>query len=391
MAIGTAAAILGGAALSAGASAYSSSRASSAASKAAAQNAAILQEQYNQTRSDLQPYTQYGYSAGNALANRLGLTSGGATPAGGGSPSYSQYLAANPDLAAEGARVTANGQFANIGDYLQWHDANYAGEGRQSFADPTNAGGTPEGYAPPGEDMSWQAMERPEYGSAPTAPTFGSAPTFYMDPNPTQRYKDELADSTKSINARSGATQGYFAGGRAKALQSNTDKLWAADEARRFQQAMQSYSAARNAYDQDRASALGQYGIALGQYNTDRSVGNQLFDSDRGFGAGRYDTNTNNLFNLLGIGANATQALAGYGQNNANALAANNNARAGAQGNAAINMGNSIGNALGQAAGMYGIYGGGGGYGAKPAGGSALTAEMPSLPTYRWTNAGLGF
>lgn len=337
MAIGTAAALLGSAVIGAGSSALSGAKASKAASKAAAQNAAIQQQQYNQTRSDLQPYTQLGYGAGGALASRLGLGGGGGGGGGYGAPandSYSEYLAANPDLAAEAARVTANGQFANVGDYLQWHDQTYAGENRHSFTDPVTGQPVDDGGSEaPTEDMSWQTMERPDAGLAPSFST-------YFDDTPSQQYYDELANSTKSINARAGATQGYYSGARAKGLQSNTNQLWNADYDRRW----------------NRANTL--YQSALNQYNQNRAVDNATFDTDRTFGANRYDTQTGNLFNLLGIGANATQALAGYGQQNANNQTANNNALAGAKGNAAIATGNAVGNVLGQAASLYGLYGG---------------------------------
>jgi hypothetical protein len=338
MAIGTAAALLGGAALSAGASAYSAGKANKAATNAANQNAALLQGQYNQTRTDLQPYTQFGYQAGNALSNRLFSPPPG-------SPDYAGYVDDYTDLQA--AWNDPNTQAAWGGDKAAWGENHWneqmgrGGEGRE--LDTIDAG----------PEQEFMTMERPE---------FGPAPGFYMDPNPSQRYKDELADSTRSINARSGAQRGYYSGGRALALQGNTDKLWAADEQRRFQNAMQTYQS------------------ALGQYNQDRSTAYQAFDADRGFGANRYDTQTGNLFNLLGIGANATQSLAGYGQNNANALAANNNALAGAKGNAAIATGNGISNALGQAAMGYGLYGGNPGYGASPTG--ILSGQSKELSRY---------
>lgn len=357
MAIGTAAALLGSAVIGAGSSIISGNKASKAATRASEQNAQLLNNQYNTTRGDLQPYTQLGYGAGNALQQRLGLGGGsqGGYSTGGGDPSsYSAYLAANPDLAQEGARVTADGEFANIGDYLKWHDANYASEGRSSYTDPSAPTGDPaQPYTPPGEDLSWQTMQRPDAGSAPSFSSF-------FDNTPTQQYRDELANSTRSIDAQAGARQGYFSGGRGLALQKNANQLYAADEQRRW----------------DRANQL--YQTALGQYNTNRSVGNQIYDTDRGFGANRYDTNTGNLFNLLGVGANATQSLAGYGAQNANALAANNNASAGAKGNAAINTGNQINSAIGQGIGAYSIYGGGGQYG-QPSPSNILAGRSSEL------------
>lgn len=143
------AATIGAAILGGGATLLASNKAASASQHATDQSIALQQQQLAQTRQDEQPFVQAGYQATNALTSRLGLnqgagTAGVVTPAQAqAQPSYSAYLAANPDIAAEAQKVVASGQFPNVGAYLQWHDANYGGEGRGSYADPTQAAATP--------------------------------------------------------------------------------------------------------------------------------------------------------------------------------------------------------------------------------------------------------
>lgn len=52
-------------------------------------------------------------------------------PAQSAQPNFNAYLSANPDLAGEAARVTADGEFATTADYAAWHYAHYGqAEGR---------------------------------------------------------------------------------------------------------------------------------------------------------------------------------------------------------------------------------------------------------------------
>jgi hypothetical protein len=83
--MGVGAAIAGSAVLGAGASLYGSSKASSSADKAAALN----QQQYQQTRADLQPYFGPGTTA---VGNALSLAQSGPT---GGGPDYVAQAAAH--------------------------------------------------------------------------------------------------------------------------------------------------------------------------------------------------------------------------------------------------------------------------------------------------------
>lgn len=73
MPIGTAAAIIGGSLLGAGASIFGSSKAASAQKKAAQQAGAIQKEQYEQTRADLSPYRETGANALSRYTDLLGM------------------------------------------------------------------------------------------------------------------------------------------------------------------------------------------------------------------------------------------------------------------------------------------------------------------------------
>jgi hypothetical protein len=68
-----AAAVIGAGVLGAGASIYASNKAANTQADAAQNAANINQQQYQQTRTDLQPYVQGGYGAQTALNNLLGI------------------------------------------------------------------------------------------------------------------------------------------------------------------------------------------------------------------------------------------------------------------------------------------------------------------------------
>jgi hypothetical protein len=142
VAIGTTAAILGAAAIGAigsGLSASSQNRATNRAVDAtqatARENNALSREFYGNNAARLDPYSDRGLQAGNALSGLLGLPSGpgGNAPAtvGSSAMNWGAYLSANPDLAAEAQRVTRTGEFSSPAAYAQWHWQNYGqGEGR---------------------------------------------------------------------------------------------------------------------------------------------------------------------------------------------------------------------------------------------------------------------
>lgn len=95
-----------------------SSAASSAAktqANAANQATAVQQQMFNQTRSDLQPFTSYGTGAVPALNKLLGI--GGAAAPTVGAPNWDAYMAANPDVAARAQQGVTSGE---IGAGKQW-------------------------------------------------------------------------------------------------------------------------------------------------------------------------------------------------------------------------------------------------------------------------------
>lgn len=140
-------AILGGSAISAAVAGGAADKASSAATGAANTNNALLSSIYAQNQSALSPYISRGNAAGDTLQSLLGLPAGQSTASTNGG--YDQYLAANPDIAAEARRVTADGEFPSVQAYLQWHDANYGGENRASYTNPaaSSTGSTANGQS----------------------------------------------------------------------------------------------------------------------------------------------------------------------------------------------------------------------------------------------------
>lgn len=128
MAIGTAAAIIGGAALSAGGSILSATSAKKGAKSAAnaqaqasAESNALQREIYNRNEATLSPFVSSGVTASNYLNAFLGLptqsTSSGFNAAG--------YLAANPDVVAGYNQTADKNRFKTVQDYAQWHYDNY--------------------------------------------------------------------------------------------------------------------------------------------------------------------------------------------------------------------------------------------------------------------------
>lgn len=138
--VGVTAALIGSAALSAGAGLMASSsnnkQINAAAAQSAADNAAAraLQEKvYNQNNALLSPFVARGNAAGETMNALLGLPGAAASPttASAAPTDYAAYVAANPDLTAEFQRV--GGQFGGDANaYGQYHWNAYGQkEGRQ--------------------------------------------------------------------------------------------------------------------------------------------------------------------------------------------------------------------------------------------------------------------
>lgn len=336
------------------------SKATKAAQQAAADNARIQQQQYQQTRSDLQPYTQAGYAGTGGVLDYYGLRGsggGGGTAATPGQPDYNAYIAANPDVAAY---MQANPQdVAAHGGPEAYAAAHYQAFGQQEGRQLPMTGGADAaagdgGYTGPTFDPT--GPQRPDMGPRPT--DYGAAPSFssFFDPNPTQQYRDELQRTTRALNGAAGMGGTYFSGNRGLKLQDNADRLYRADEQNRFNRANSLYQTALGQYNTNR-----DFGNT--NYNVDKTFSNAAFDADRNYTTGRQDTRTNDLFRLTQIGANATGALAGAGQNYANAATSNNNNLASVTGNAALAGAANTNNLIGQGIQAIGLWGGGVGSG----------------------------
>jgi hypothetical protein len=151
-------AAIGGGVLAAGGSIIAGSKSASAQKKAAQtasdtslqvanENNALFRETRGQNLQIAAPFYNNGVTAGNALSGLLlgpqaqagapvGFTDGTPVAAlGGGNGALDAYLAANPDVAQEARRVTADGEFATPEDYAGWHYQHYGqNEGRPAPA-----------------------------------------------------------------------------------------------------------------------------------------------------------------------------------------------------------------------------------------------------------------
>lgn len=304
-----------------------------AQTQAANQNYQLQQQALQQSQQNNAPFMQAGYGALNQLAQQFGL--GAVSPTGqvGGNAAtgqqstydpnpYSQYEAANPDLAAEARRVVGNDpRFRTAEDYYRWHDANYANEGRGSFtnapvqpqapqapADPTASQGFGAQYGP-------QYAERQDYGSGPSLPNL-SAEAYRTSPG----YENRLKQAGRATNAQF-AARGILGSGAA---------------AEEFGKRMQNI--ADEDYNNWVQQQLGLYDRQRQNFVQDRQYGTGVYDADRNYLTSRFDTNVNDLFRLVGLGQgsanNQSAASSNYAANvgnQANTLANNLSAAYGQQ------------------------------------------------------------
>lgn len=149
MAIGTTTAILGSAALGAGASVIGGNKQSKAAQKAAnasqaasGQATAELARQYDQSRQDMLPWQTVGKSALTELAGLYGLN---ANPNGGANASTYAYLQANPGL-SQAINAGYYGGPSNIDAAVNW-DRNEYGSVRNQSTTSSNGNTAPNSAA----------------------------------------------------------------------------------------------------------------------------------------------------------------------------------------------------------------------------------------------------
>jgi hypothetical protein len=335
MAIGTAAAILGGAAI--GGTLLGASKAAKA-SKYAANQAAEASRQanelnryiYDTTRSDNEPFRQIGLSAASAVARGFGLpmTMTGAMPAGGGSgggtvsgpamtggartgvigsqgfggggaetviggpgvggsgggADWAAYGKQNPDVAAEWNHIVQTGNASHFGNdpnaYYAWHYDNY-GKGEKR-ALPMSGSTNPEFAAPP--SMTGSAGN--EGYNDPTAPGgYGVGPRPEMGSGP--------APYQAGPRMTSGPIRVSF-----EDYQNSPDYKFRVQEDQKALDNLSSsmgrvLSGSRIKAAQERANGLAAQGFTdyrnymTNQLNLERARNDNIYESDRGFGYGQ--------------------------------------------------------------------------------------------------------
>jgi len=283
------AATLGAAAIGTAGTLYASSQANKAAKQSAQaqqqatdQSLQLQREQFAQTQANNQPYMAAGNSAIDALLSQYGLSGSDAQTSPDTNPPYGQQ----PTF----ERPTYDAPAPKMGDY---------------------------GYAP-------------------------SLGSYLTDFQHSPGYQNTLNEALRAVNAGSATAGKFFSGNRGIALQNRAADLANQDYNNWFAQQLQRYQADANQYAQNRQFAQQDYNTALQQYNVNRNVLNDTFNSDRAYGTdvynqnrnlyyNRQDTATNDLFRLAGLGqasANNTNAAGqAYANNSGNVLANNANAQ----------------------------------------------------------------
>lgn len=301
---------------------------SNAANKAAdaqataQQNALHAQQRATQQAQQFYEPGVAAYGAGvNALAQRLGLpgaVANGGKQARGGAFDPSAYLKANPDVAAEYAKLSPNNLRNNLHvnspeEFAQWHYNQY-GQYENRAGSPSELIDAPQAAAPAASPAPTNAMNGVFGNTADPKwtppPEFSFSVDSFKD-NPA--YKFALDQGSGQVTANAAATGALQSGAALKALQDRGQKT------------------AYQWYDNERNFAYGKYGD---DWNRSRST----YESDRNYLTGRFDRSTDDLFRLTALGQNAanSSANAALGQG-------------AAESNALTNIGNSTaGNALAQ-------------------------------------------
>lgn len=414
MALGTAAALLGGAIISAGVGAASSSSAANKAANASQyatdQSAQVQREALQLAQQNTATSRSAGDLATNALAARLGLIPTGSTvapaniyaPAGGvatsspaatgnvynsavpysgstpqaGAPDWNVYLQQNPDVAAVVNGPTGNQYAGNTAqERAADHYARYGqSEGRalptvtpqqaQAAAPVTDVVLSPQAQVPTytrPDAVAAPNFTRPEY-----APQLDVSYDTYLKSGDAKAADFDIAKQGGQVQA-SLAAQGLLNSGAAlKRLQEvgQNNKVKYYNLFRDYTTGQ--YNTDRARFDQnynfDTNLAQQNYQYAQNRqdniFNLDRAYGTDLALSNRNYETSRYDNQTGNLFQLSGLGQGAAGNYTAAAQNAANAQSQNLFSNAANQGNAALagaaNLNNLINSGIGAAAYYYG-------------------------------------
>lgn len=396
MAIGTAAALLASAVIGAGASTLNSSSAAHRAADASdratdasvgVQNRALDLQQQNTAQA-----RTTGDQAIRALGDRLGLTTptqaSSATAGQGSDVDWEAYLnQGEGDISREADRVVATGEFPSRAAYAQSHWQRYGqNEGRiapapaKSTFDPSQpqAPGPPailESQGPIDAEGSYTG-QRPNVGPAPVyeAPTYRETAVAPLDVSlgkyeQSPDYEFQLSEGNRNILANASATGALESGAALKALQKFGQDLALGDYGQ-----WRDYTTGQ--YNQDRsftanrddaansfagAQAQNVFNAANNTYQYGNTLAQNMFNSDRDYNTGRYDTRTNNLLSLAGYGQNAAGQYGNALSNNASALSNGYFGNAQNQGNAALASAGQTNSAISSGVNALAYY-----YGNKP-------------------------
>lgn len=363
-------ALIASAVVGAGATLYASSKASGAAKDAASQNAALQQQQYQQTRQDLSPYNQAGYGALSALQKELGLVGQNAngTPLSGSltADQIAQIKTERPDVAAEAEVALKNGSAQSLGvhdvdSYVQlWYNKIRPDAG-ETYKLPEKTGQAPPMPAQP-EETGRPELPRPAFTEAQPSLTEGAPDpaSYFVNFETSPGYDFRLKEGMRNLNANFGARGLLQSGSALKGAQDYGQGIASSEYNNWWNQQFQRLQADRGQFNDNRNTGLAQYNqnrnLFNTNYNFDTARSDQNFNSDRAYDTSRKDTRIANLFQLTGMGQGAAGATANAGQNYVSGMTSNNNALASAQANAAISGANSFNNLLGAGVQAYGMY-----------------------------------
>jgi hypothetical protein len=400
--MGLAAAVVGSAVIGGVVTSSAASKAAKVSQNATDQTTQLAQQQFQQTRSDNEPFRQAGMAAINPLMAQLGIGGGQGGPTAsrnplsgpaGSSPQeafdWAGYRANNPDV---NAAVTADGSGFNGSTPDERAADQYArygrGEGRMVstiqpaqpvliaptapsapvnpfIVDPSTGGVT---ATRPDAGPRPTVAPRPEMTRPTTAPFSFTAEQYQETPG----YQYRQSEARKGILASAGATGAMQSGAALKELYDRGDQIanqdFTSERAVNYGQYMDAANRSDANFTSDRAFGENvytgdrSYGDQI--YNMDRGFNADIFNSDRGYATDTFNNRTNQLFNLAGVGTGVNNANASAGNTatglQTNALFSN----AATQGNAALTQASSFNNVLSAGVNAY-AYGknGGGAYG----------------------------
>lgn len=346
---GPAGALMAGASALAGGAAQSkgSSDASKIAAQTSAQQLAFAQQTRDQNVKLQQPYMDLGQAGINPLMRQLGV--GGITapvssnpllnptaPAQGGMD-WAAYRANNPDVDAA-VRAEGSGFAGSTPDERAADQYRRYGQGEGRAVNPlmtqtpapvaTQApAATPANPFVVDPNTGGVTAVRPDAGPRPTVDPYVAPTRQAVQPysftaeqyKETPGYQYRQSEARKGILASAGATGALQSGAALKELYDRGDQIANQDFTAERGFDYGRYIDANNRSDanfaSDRGFGYGVYADETGRsdanFNVDRAYGDSRFDADRGYATNVFNTRTDDLFQLTGIGANAASNVTG--------------------------------------------------------------------------------